>query len=141
MQTHLLDFLKSYRRVEIQAKQHRSAAVNQLEMEISQLEQDISQLTQNLAYIQEPDVIHIIAAQIHEANGKLEDCRAQRDRILYKGQPADLEPYLEAVLEEWPDYTIREKKQIARAVIARVVVSDDTIEVVFRAGSKKTDGS
>lgn len=133
VQTHLLDFLKSYRRVEIQAKQHRSAAVNQLEMEISQLEQDISQLTQNLAYIQEPDVIHIIAAQIHEANGKLEDCRAQRDQILYQGQPTDLEPYFEAVLKEWQDYTIPEKKAIAKTVIDRVYVDDDTIDVIFRS--------
>ena len=133
VQAQLLGFLKSYRSVEIQAKQHRSAAVNQIEMQISRLEQEIAQLTQNLAHIQEPDVIHIVAAQIHEANSRLEDCRAQRDRILYQGQPADLEPYFEAVLEEWPDYTIQEKKVIAKAVIERVDVDDDTIDVVFRA--------
>ena len=133
VQAQLLDFLKSYRSVAIQANQHGRAAVNQIEMQISQLEQEIAQLTQNLAHIQEPDVIHIVAAQIHEANGKLEDCRAQRDQLLYQGQPTDLEPYFEAVLDEWPDYTIQEKKVIAKEVIERVDVDEDTIDVTFRS--------
>ena len=40
---------------------------------------------------------------------------------------------LRVVLDEWPDYTIEEKKRIARAAIARVTVDDDRIDVVFRA--------
>ena len=133
VEVRLLDWLRRCRAVRIPAPPQRSARANQLEIAIAQREEEIRQLTQNLAHIQEPDVIHIVAAQIHEANGKLEDCRAQRDQLLYQGQPTDLEPYFEAVLEEWPDYTIQEKKVIAKAVIERVDVDDDTIDVTFRS--------
>ena len=79
-------------------------------------------------------MIHIISAQIHEANRARAALEAQRSALLHERAPADLDAVFDAVLDEWPDYTIPEKKQIARAVIARVVVDDDTIEVVFRAG-------
>ena len=78
-------------------------------------------------------MIHIISAQIHEANRAQTALEAQRSALLHERAPADLDAFFDAVLDEWPDYTIPEKKQIARAVIARVVVGDDTIEVVFRA--------
>lgn len=129
----LLDFLTSYRAVQIQSRQRRSAQVNQLEIEIDDREKEIGQLQQNLTHILEPDVIHIIAAQIHEANERLTALKARREALLYEVNPANLEQYFEAVLTEWPRYTIEEKKRIAKAAIARVMVDDDTIEVLFRA--------
>ena len=129
----LLDFLASYRAVQIQSRQRRSAQVNQLEIEIDDREKEIGQLQQNLTHILEPDVIHIIAAQIHEANERLTALKARREALLYEVNPANLEQYFEAVLTEWPRYTIEEKKRIAKAAIARVMVDDDTIEVLFRA--------
>lgn len=129
----LLDFLTSYRAVQIQSRQRRSAQVNQLEIEIDDREKEIGQLQQNLTHILEPDVIHIIAAQIHEANERLTALKARREALLYEVKPANLEQYFEAVLTEWPRYTIEEKKRIAKAAIARVTVDDDTIEILFRA--------
>lgn len=133
VETKLLDFLASYRAVQIQSRQRRSAQVNQLEIEIDDREKEIGQLQQNLTHILEPDVIHIIAAQIHEANERLTALKARREALLYEVNPANLEQYFEAVLTEWPRYTIEEKKRIAKAAIARVTVDDDTIEVLFRA--------
>ena len=129
----LLDFLASYRAVQIQSRQRRSAQVNQLEIEIDNREKEIGQLQQNLTHILEPDVIHIIAAQIHEANERLTALKARREALLYEVNPTNLEQYFEAVLTEWPRYTIEEKKRIAKAAIERVTVDDDTIEVLFRA--------
>ncbi len=129
----LLDFLASYRTVPIQSRQRRSAQVNQLEIEIDHREKEIGQLKQNLTHILEPDVIHIIAAQIHEAYEQLTALKTKREALLCQAQPADLEPYFQAVLTEWPSYTIEEKKCIAKVVIERVWVDDDTIEVLFRA--------
>lgn len=129
----LLDFLASYRAVQIQSRQRRSAQVNQLEIEIDDREKEIRQLQQNLTHILEPDVIHIIAAQIHEANERLTALKARREALLYQVNPVNLEQYFEAVLTEWPRYTIEEKKRIAKAAIARVTVDDDTIEILFRA--------
>lgn len=129
----LLDFLTSYRAVQIQSRQRRSAQVNQLEIEIDDREKEIGQLQQNLTHILEPDVIHIIAAQIHEANERLTALKARREALLYEVNPANLEQYFEAVLTEWPRYTIEEKKRIAKAAIERVTVDDDTIEILFRA--------
>lgn len=133
VEARLLHFLKSYRAIPLQVPQRRSTQVNQLEIAIVQHEQTIRQLTQNLAHIREPDVIHIISAQIHEENDELHACTEQRDALLYQSQPADLEPFFAAVLTEWPSYTITEKKLIAKAAIERVMVEEDTIEVVFRA--------
>lgn len=133
VETKLLDFLASYRAVQIQSRQRRSAQVNQLEIEIDDREKEIGQLQQNLTHILEPDVIHIIAAQIHEANERLTALKARREALLYEVKPANLEQYFEAVLTEWPRYTIEEKKRIAKAAIARVTVDDDTIEILFRA--------
>ena len=133
VETKLLDFLASYRAVQIQSRQRRSAQVNQLEIEIDDREKEIGQLQQNLTHILEPDVIHIIAAQIHEANERLTALKARREALLYEVNPTNLEPYFEAVLTEWPRYTIEEKKRIAKAAIARVTVDDDTIEILFRA--------
>lgn len=129
----LLDFLASYRAVQIQSRQRRSAQVNQLEIEIDDREKEIGQLQQNLTHILEPDVIHIIAAQIHEANERLTALKARREALLYQVNPVNLEQYFEAVLTEWPRYTIEEKKRIAKAAIERVMVNDDTIEILFRA--------
>lgn len=129
----LLDFLASYRAVQIQSRQRRSAQVNQLEIEIDDREKEIGQLQQNLTHILEPDVIHIIAAQIHEANERLTALKARREALLHQVNPTNLEPYFEAVLIEWPRYTIKEKKRIAKAAIERVMVDDDTIEILFRA--------
>ena len=133
VETKLLDFLASYRAVQIQSRQRRSAQVNQLEIEIDDREKEIGQLQQNLTHILEPDVIHIIAAQIHEANERLTALKTRREALLYEVNPANLEQYFEAVLTEWPRYTIEEKKRIAKAAIARVMVEDDTIEILFRA--------
>ena len=133
VEARLLHFLRSYRAIPLQAPQRRSAQVNRLEISIAQHEETIGQLTQNLAYIRETDVIHIISAQIHRENDELRACKAQRDALLYQNQPTDLEPFFSAVLTEWPSYTIAEKKQIAKATIERVLVAEDTIEVVFRA--------
>ena len=133
VESKLLDFLASYRAVQIQSRQRRSAQVNQLEIEIDDREKEIGQLQQNLTHILEPDVIHIIAAQIHEANERLTALKARREALLYEVKPANLEQYFEAVLTEWPRYTIEEKKRIAKAAIARVTVDDDTIEILFRA--------
>ena len=118
VEARLLHFLKSYRAIPLQVPQRRSTQVNKLEIAIVQHEQTIRQLTQNLAHIREPDVIHIISAQIHEENDELHACTEQRDALLYQSQPADLEPFFAAVLTEWPSYTIAEKKLIAKAAIA-----------------------
>ena len=133
VEARLLHFLKSYRAIPLQVPQRRNTQVNQLEIAIAQHEEAIRQLTQNLAHIREPDVIHIISAQIHEENDELHACTEQRDALLYQSQPADLEPFFAAVLTEWPSYTITEKKLIAKAAIERVMVEEDTIEVVFHA--------
>lgn len=133
VEARLLHFLRSYRTVPLQTPQRRSTQVNQLEIAIAQHEEAIGQLTQNLAHIQEADVIHIISAQIHRENDELRTCKAQRDALLYQNQSTDLEPFFAAVLTEWPSYTIAEKKQIAKAAIERVLVAEDTVEVVFRA--------
>ncbi len=133
VEVRLLDWLRRCRAVRVPAPPQRSARANQLEIAIAQREEEIRQLTQNLAHIREPDVIHIISAQIHEVNRARAALEAQRSALLHARAPADLDAVFDAVLDEWPDYSIPEKKQIARAVIARVVVGDDTIEVVFRA--------
>ncbi len=133
VEARLLHFLRSYRTVPLQTPQRRSAQVNRLEIAIAQHEEAIGQLTQNLAHIREVDVIHIISAQIHRENDELRTCKAQRDALLYQNQPTDLEPFFAAVLDEWPSYTIAEKKQLAKAAIERVLVAEDTVEVVFRA--------
>lgn len=129
----LLIFLKSYRAVEIRIRQRRNVRANQLEASIARQENEIQQLTQNLAHIREVDVIHIISAQIQKAHDRLATLKAQRDALLYESPSADLEPYFEAVLEEWQDYTIAEKKKIAKAAIERVLVDDNAIHIIFRA--------
>ena len=133
VEAQLLYFLTSYRAVPISAPRQRSAQVNQLEIEIDRREKEIARLSHNLTQILEPDVIHIIAGQIHAAHEHLAALQAQRDTLLHSETCTDLEPYFEAVLTEWPGYTIEEKKRIAQAVLERVWVDDDTIEVVFRA--------
>ena len=133
VETQLLQFLQSYRAVEAQVQRQRSSTVNRLEMEIAAREEEIAQLGKNLALIWEPDVVHIIAGQIHAANEQLSQLRKACDDLRYQRGPTDLEPYFEAVFSEWPGYTIEEKKRIARVAIARVTVDDDRIEVVFRA--------
>ena len=133
VEARLLHFLRSYRTVPLQTPQRRSAQVNRLEIAIAQHEEAIGQLTQNLAHIREADVIHIISAQIHRENDELRTYKAQRDALLYQNQPTDLEPFFAAVLDEWPSYTIAEKKQLAKAAIERGLVAEDTVEVVFRA--------
>lgn len=129
----LLLFLQSYRTVAIQTPQRRSAGVNRLEIEMAQLEEEIRQLTRNLAQICEADVIQILSAQIHTANGRLTALRAQRDALLLQAHGPDLQPFFDAVLTEWPSYTIPEKKQIARAAIERVLVDEDCVDITFRA--------
>ena len=129
----LLEYLDGYRSVPMQVQQTQSAEGNRIEIELVRCEEDIKRLTQNLAHITEVDVIHIISAQIHERNQALTALRAERDALLYERAPCDLEPYFEAILTEWHDYTIPEKKKIACAVIEQVIVGDGDIEVVFRA--------
>lgn len=133
VEARLLHFLRSYRAVPLQIAPRRSGQVNRLEIAITQHEAAIEHLTQNLAHIQEADVVRRIAAQIHAENDALHTCMAQRDALLYQNPSANLEPYFAAVLTEWPSYTIAEKKLIAKAAIERVLVAEDTIEVVFRA--------
>ena len=132
VQTRLLDFLRSYRAVAPQTQRRPDARLNRLAAAIAQQEDEIGQLTRNLAHVRETDVIHIVSAQIHEANHALSELKRQRDALLYTHPQDDLEPFFQAILTEWPDYTIPEKKKIAQAAIRRVVVGDDTVEVVFR---------
>lgn len=130
----LLDFLKRCKTVPVQIRRRRSVQVNHLEMALARQESEIGALTQNLAQITEPDVVRLLARQIHTANEQLAALQAQRDKLLYEETPADLEPYFAAVLEEWPSYSVAEKKMIAKAAIARVDVDDDTVYITFRVG-------
>lgn len=132
VQTRLLDFLRSYCAVAPQTQRRPDARLNRLAAAIARQEDEIGQLTRNLAHVREADVIHIVSAQIHEANRALSELKRQRDALLYTHPPDDLEPFFQAILTEWPDYTIPEKKKIAQAAIRRVVVGDDTVEIVFR---------
>ncbi len=128
----LLAYLRSYSEVEVQEKQRRSSAANRLEMQIGGLEQEIGRLTLNIGQVTEPDVVHILSSRIHEINGTLSELHRQRDALLLSAGAPDLDAYFRAVLVEWPDYGIPEKKKIAKAVIERVVVGDGSVEVVFR---------
>lgn len=133
VEIHLLEFLKSYRSIEVQPQPCHSAQTNQLAIAIAQQEDAVQQLTQNLAHIQQIDVIHTVSAKIHEANSVLAALQAEYDALLHAQQQSDDKPVFEAVLSEWRDYTIPEKKLIAKAIIHRVIVDDDNIEIVFRA--------
>ena len=74
-----------------------------------------------------------IRDRIQAAHDRLATLKAQRDALLYESPSADLEPYFEAVLEEWQNYTIAEKKKIATAAIERVLVDDNAIHIILRA--------
>ena len=120
------------------------ARLNRLAAAIAQQEDEIGQLTRNLAHVRETDVIHIVSAQIHEANHALSELKRQRDALLYAPfRRTILEPFFQAILTEWPDYTIPEKKKIAQAAIRRVVVGDDTrrgrVPFALWRLNKKTD--
>lgn len=128
----LFTFLESYRDVEMQEKQRRNSAANQLEMQIGGLEAEIERLTLNLGQVTEPDVVHILSARIHEVNGNLTELRRQKDALLLSVGTPDLDAYFRAVLVEWSGYGIPEKKKIARAAIERVIVGDGSVEVIFR---------
>lgn len=129
----LLRHLRQLRAAPLQLPQRRDAQANRLEMAIARHEADIAQLTQNLAHIREPDVIRIVAAQIQQASDARAACIAQRDARLRRDGPDTLEALFDAVPDEWPGYTLPEKKAVARAAIARVLVDEDSVEVVFRA--------
>lgn len=133
VQTRLLAFLQSYRTVTPTAQRRPDAEINRLSAAIAMQEDEIAQLTHNLAHIQQTDVIHIVSEKIHEANHSLGQLQARRAALL-QAQPADdLAPLFEAILAEWPDYTISEKKRLAQAAIRQVIVGDDTIDIVFRS--------
>lgn len=132
VETRLLDFLKGCRGIEAELPRRPNPEVNRLEIGIAEREDEIARLTHNLALVREPDVVQTVAAQIHAANQALSMLRKRRDGLLRRAAPAEHEAFFEAVLTEWPDYTIGEKKRIARAALARVEVGDERIEVVFR---------
>ena len=129
----LMDFLKRCRTAEIRVPQHRSEAVNRVEMKITACEEEIEGLTRNLIHIREADVVQLLSAQIHRAHETLDILGREREKLLCREAPSELEAYYEAVLREWADYTVAEKKQIARAVIGRVTVEEEEIAVFFRA--------
>lgn len=139
----LLAFLASYRDVEMREKKQRSSEANRLEMQIGGLEQEMARLTLNLGQVMESDVVHILSSRIHEINGTLSELRRQRDALLLSAGAPDLDAYFRAVLVEWPDYGIPEKKKIAKAVLERVIVGDGAVEVVFRTacGNQKNAAS
>jgi site-specific DNA recombinase len=132
VQTRLLAFLQSYRSVMPASQRRPDAEINRLSAAIATQEDEIAQLTCNLVHIQQPDVIHILSAKIHEANQTLCQLQARRTALLQTRPADDLTPFFEAILTEWPDYTISEKKRLAQAVIRQVMVGDDTIDIVFR---------
>ncbi|MDY3619212.1 recombinase family protein [Agathobaculum sp.] len=143
VETRLLDYLLRLRGAEMRQKRRQTPEENRLQMEIGRQEAEIARLTQNLGQITEPDVVHILSARLHEAGIVLEKLRRRRDMLRSAVREPDLERCFAAVLSEWRGYSIPEKKQIARAVLARVNVGDGTLELVFRApppGKQKKDG-
>ncbi len=138
VQVRLLEYLESYRDVEMQVQQRQTTEMNHLEAEITRCEDEIARLTKNLTHISEVDVIHIISAQIHEINQTLAGLKAQRDTMLYDSSPSDLEPYFDAILVEWKDCTIEEKKKVAQTGI-KVVMKDEEATCVLLSPQKNDE--
>ena len=132
VQPYLLDWLASYRGVRAEVVRPPSAEQNRLAAQIAAHEQQIDGLTRSLARIREADVIDRVAAQIHAENTALTALRQQHAALCRREAADALEPCYRAILAEWQDYTIEEKKRLARAVLRRVVVGDGTLRVVFR---------
>lgn len=133
VQTPLLEHLRTLRAVVPLCRRPRSPQANQLEAAILRRQDEIRQLTQNLAHISQPDVIALVSDQLQQQSDALAALRARRDALLAAQPPDNGEACCLAVLNEWPSYSIAEKKAIARAAISRVIVGDDTVEIVFRS--------
>lgn len=134
VEAQLLPYLESYTQVAIQKKSRHQVGVNQLEMRIVLLEEEIARLTRNLAMIDLPDVVKLTAEAIHTKNAEVAKLRVKQDGLRFENSGEDLQALFLSVLNEWKDYGIAEKKQIARIVIDRVMVGDGSIEIVFTAG-------
>lgn len=128
---YVLDFLARLRDATACEKRPPSAEANRLEIEITAREIELDRLTRNLALVDEADVVRLLAGQIHEAGQTLGALRRRRDAMLYADAGPDPNALFAAVPDEWPGYSVAEKKQIAHVILARVMVSEHALELTF----------
>ncbi|WNX84458.1 hypothetical protein RWV98_18085 [Agathobaculum sp. NTUH-O15-33] len=127
-------FLKSYAAVPLRPAPIDRAAGAKLDTEIVTLEQEAARLSRNLALIDLPDVVRQTARDLHEKNERLAALHRERDALAAPQSDTALERFFAAVPEEWPRYTIEQKKRIARIALERVDVGDGEVTVTFAAG-------
>lgn len=130
----LLRFLKSYAAVPLRPAPIDRAAGAKLDTEIVTLEQEAARLSRNLALIDLPDVVRQTARDLHEKNERLAALHRERDALAAPQSDTALERFFAAVPDEWPTYTIEQKKRIARIALERVDVGDGEVTVTFAAG-------
>lgn len=128
---YVLDFLRRLRDTAACEKRPPPAEARRLEIEIVEKEAELGRLTHNLAQIDEADVVRLLAGRIHEGQQALDALRRRRDTLLYADAGPDRDALFAAVPDEWPGYSVAEKKQIAHAILARVTVSEHALELTF----------
>lgn len=129
----LLSFLRDL--TDVPAGQARAAAprVNQLEIQAAAIEQERDRLLRNLGMVEEPDVVRLLASQLHALNHQLQQVRDEQEALQYRDSAEEAQARFSAVLEQWPGYPVARKKAVAWAVLERVVVGDGRVEVVLKA--------
>ena len=134
VETVLLRFLQSYTAVPLRPVPIDRARKAQLDTEIVTLDQQAARLRRNLALIDLPDVVQQTAQELHGKNEQLAALKRERDALALPTSDHTLERFFAAVLDEWPTYTIEQKKCLARIALARVDVGDGEVTVTFAAG-------
>lgn len=130
----LLRFLRSYADLPLVRRQVRPDAANRRALEMVALEEEIARLTRNLARIEQPDVLAMAARELHRRQQALEALERKQREAGRPVRDTALEQAFARIPDEWPGYSLAQKKRIAHLALQAVVLGEGTAEIVFAAG-------
>ncbi len=128
----LFEKMKSLKRNFIITKNSNSKEINDLKIQLAKVEENINKLVDSLLTLNETAGSYV-NERIKELDNKKKQLQNKINKLYMDNSPnkingKDLSEYI----LNWDNYTLEQKKSVAKALIAKVVITDEEIEIVFK---------
>ncbi|AEY65058.1 recombinase family protein [Clostridium sp. BNL1100] len=132
VETKLLEKMKSLKPDYIVRTNSHLKEINDLKIQLAKVDEDISKLVDSLLTLNETAESYI-NERINELDNKKKLLQNKINKLSMDNSPNNIKGEdLSEYLKNWDNYDLEQKKNVAKALITKVVITDEEIELVFK---------
>ncbi|WP_242855973.1 hypothetical protein [Ruminiclostridium josui] len=132
METKLLEKMKSLKGDYIKETNSNFREINDLKIQLAEVEENIKKLVDSLLILNET-AGNYVNEKITELDNKKKQLQNKINKLSIDNSQSKINGEdLSEYLKNWDNYGLEQKKGAAKALIEKVVITDEEIEIVFK---------